>query len=511
MESPLSRRGFLRAGMLGALVTVLAACQSSQSPAPPASSPAAQTAAIPPTPVNATSPSGTATAPPSQSASNPAGAEPVTLTFGTWFTEGTDPIQPLFPKFEQAHNAKIKVELIPRDQIMTKYTALFVSGTAQDVQNGDNFSWSKFYDANYILDLAPYLKADNVDLTKDYSLIGSEIWCGKTYGMPFQLGTRAVYYNKTMLKSVGAPDPWDDLKGQWTFDDVAKIAQQATKSTNGKAEQWGIDMAYDGMAEVMGMFIWTFGGTWADFENMKYTLTSKESIAAHQYVYDWVVNKKIVITNEDSSSLVQIGVKNTFTGGKTAMWVRASASTPTVVQGVADRFEWDIAPWPSDTRGKPGVSLVSGNPHTVYAKSKSPDLAYQFVKFLAGDDVQKFFADGKAQIPTLRSYQDEYSKDPKRHTSVFTDILKQPYGIHFRHYNTVQVYADYTDAMEQVYLQKQDVTKVLTDFNAKANNEVKYGACTPYRGWTVPVKPFLKRLQTEGAWRVVDGDGRAGE
>ena len=486
----LTRRTFLQTGALSTVAIVtLDGCQST----PPATNNAGPTAA--PSKAEATAPtsisSQSPTNPTPKTESNPSVGAPVTLTFGTWFTEGTDPITPLFPKFEQAHNAKVKVELIPRDQIMTKFTALFVAGTAQDVQNGDNFSWSKFYDAGYILDIGSYLKTDNIDIQKDYSLIGSEIWCGKSYGMPFQIGTRAVYYNKNMLKAVGAPDPWDVLKGQWTFDDMLKIAQQLTKASkgNGKIDQWGIDMSYDGIPEVMGMFIWTFGGNWADFANMKYTLDSPISIDAHKYVFDWVDNKKVVVTNQDASSLVQLGVNNTFTGGKTGMWVRASASTPQVIKEVGDRFEWDVAPWPSQKRGTPGVSLVSGNPHTAYAKSKQPDLAYQFMKFLAGDDVQKFFADGKAQIPTLKKYQEEYSTDPKRHMSVFTDILKVPYGIHFRHYNCVQVYREYTDAMQQVYIQKQDVAQVLKAFNSKANSEVAYGSCTPYRGWTVPVQP----------------------
>lgn len=429
----------------------------------------------------------------SKSEVNPSGGAPTPLTFATWFTVGTDPIVPLFSAFEQQHNVKIKYEVIPRAQIMTKFTALFAAGTAPDVQNGDNYSWSKFYDAGDILDITSYLKSDKIDLRNDYSLIGSEIWCGKTYGMPFQLGSRAVYYNKTLLHGAGLPDPWTDLKGKWSLDDMIKIAQALTKPAASKSQlgQWGIDMTYDGIPEVMGMFIWTFGGKWADFQTMRYTLDSKESIDAHEYVYDWVMNKKAVITTQDAKDMNQLGVSNPFTGGKAALWVRASASTPQVIKEVGDHFEWDVAPWPGVTRDKPGVSLVSGNPHTAYAKTKYPDQAYAFLAFLGGDTVQKFFAENKYQLPALRKYQDEYAKDPKdhRHINAFTDILKVPYGIHFRHYNCVEVYDQYSDTIDQVYLQKKSIPETLKTFNAKANTEVTYGKCMPYKGWTVPLQP----------------------
>jgi len=120
---------------------------------------------------------------------------------------------------------------------MAQFTAWFVAGCVPDMINGNNFSWSEFYNAGYILDLGDYLKRDKIDLgdylkrdkidlRKQYVLMGSEIWCDRHYAMPFDADPRAVYYNKSMLKQAGAPDPWDHLKGQWTFEDMLRIAQR---------------------------------------------------------------------------------------------------------------------------------------------------------------------------------------------------------------------------------------------------------------------------------------------
>ena len=82
---------------------------------------------------------------------------------------------------------------------------------------------------------------DKIDLKKDYVLMGSEIWCGKTYAFPFDADPRAVYYNKTLLKQAGAKDPWDDLKGEWTLEDMEQAMQKVARVTgNAGTDVYGV-------------------------------------------------------------------------------------------------------------------------------------------------------------------------------------------------------------------------------------------------------------------------------
>jgi ABC-type glycerol-3-phosphate transport system substrate-binding protein len=427
-------------------------------------------------------------APGTPAAPQAAAGPPVEIDFNTWYLQTTQPIVPLFPQFEQAHRVKINLDLNANNRDMSKYIAWYVSGTAPDVVNGDNFSWSQFYNSGNILELTEYLKRDKIDLTKQYSLMGSEIWCGKTYAMPWDADPRAVYFNRTMLKQVGAPDPWDDLKGQWTFDDMLKMAMLAARHTGDAAtERWGVHMGHTGMSESNGMFVWSSGGTWADYDKMRYTLDSKESIDAHNLVYDWYTNKKVVIPNSVVNDLG--GGEKPFGQGKVALRVRAAASQGDIKRESGDQFEWDIAPFPGRTKGTPGVTIVSGNPHTVSKTTKHPDECYEFVKWLAGPDVQGFWAKEKIQLPTLKQFQAEFVTDPRRHVHVFADAYKIPYGIHFRHNNTVRHYNEYGTEMEKVFAGQQGMTDSLTSFTQRVNQEVEYGACLPYKGMAVPIKP----------------------
>jgi multiple sugar transport system substrate-binding protein len=466
---------------------LLAACSSSHpqaaatAPPTPATG-AAQTSAPAASPTAASS----QTTPQAQATGSKG---PVEIVYSTWWAAMMDNIQPVFPKFTEKTNIKIKVEIVPYNDFVTKLTTQLTAGTAPDTMNANNLAHVKFFDSNVFLDMTERLRADKIDLKADYGLMGLEYWCGKQFALPFDNDPRAVYYNKTMIKEAGAKDPWDDLKGQWTLDDMREIAIKCTKRTANKTDQWGITMGYTGMSESNGMFVWSFGGKWADFNTMKYTLDSPESIAAHNYVYEMVMEDKSVITNAESQALTQAGISDPFSGGKVAMWIRASAQVGPLNRAVANKFEWDVAPFPGKTSGTPGITLVSGNPNEVSAKSAHADEGYQFIKWLAGEEVQGLFATNKYEVPSMNKLKATYAKPPPEHISVFPDVYKGAYGIHFRHYNTLQNYSTYSTEMEKVFLGQAKMEGTLKKLNADLNNNIKYGSCMPYAGMQVPIRP----------------------
>jgi ABC-type glycerol-3-phosphate transport system substrate-binding protein len=422
-------------------------------------------------------------------------SEPVSIVYGTWYTTMMENLKPYFPQFEEKHNVRLTLEITPTgpgpEGFEAKLVSQLASGAGPDVMNAQNIVHVKLFDSDVFLDLADRLKRDKIDVKRDYAHMGLEFWCGKQYAMPFDMGTRAVYYNKTLFRQAGAKDPWDDLKGQWTLDDMLQAALAVTRVTGDQSNVWGIDMSYTGIPEVNGMYVWTFGGIWADFSTMRYTLDTPPSIEAHNYIYDLVTKHRVVLPAAERAAMSRAGIATPFAAGKVAMWVRASASMGPVQREVAGRFEWDIAPFPGRTRGQWGVSLVSGNPNEVNRRSapEKQDAAYAFVTWLAGPEVQGLFAREKFQVPTLLRMRDAFKTPPPAHASVFVDLLNYPYGIHFRHYETEQCNREYSRAMQEVFDGKAGMTETLRALNPRLNQLVQYGSCYPYAGVTVPVPP----------------------
>jgi len=415
-----------------------------------------------------------------------------TLLYQTWWQEMMDNLKPLFPQFEQQNNVKLNIQVLDYNGFVDKLPVEFAGGSPPDTMNANNFGHVKLWDQGVFLDLTGRLKADKIDLAKDYGLMGLEFWCGKNLCMPFDNDPRQVYYNKTLLKEAGAKDPWDDLNGQWTLDDMVNIAMQTTKrGADGKATQWGLQMGYTGMSESNGMFVWTFGGTWADFNKMQYTLDTPESIAAHNYVLDLVNTKRCVLTDAENADLTKAGVKDPFREGKTAVYIRASANVKQNLAQMAGKYEWDVAPFPSQSKNKLGTPIVSGNPNEAAASGKQVDLSYNFIKWLASPTVQTYFAQTKVEVPSYNALKSMYATTPPpAHVSVFPDTYKHPYGIHFRHYRSLDAYSEYSKEISQVFLGKASMETTLRSMNKLLNDSyVQYGQCNPYGGLQVPIQP----------------------
>src|SRR5438067_1717713 len=117
-------------------------------------------------------------------------------------------------------NPKIKVNVVPQPSNgYDGVVASFAAGSAPDSLWVAGQYGPRLYDSNELIDLTDRFKAAKMNLQDDYISSKLEIWNGKIRGVPETVSPHAWYYNKTMLKQAGGKDPWDDLKGDWTWAD----------------------------------------------------------------------------------------------------------------------------------------------------------------------------------------------------------------------------------------------------------------------------------------------------
>ncbi|MGH7861247.1 MAG: ABC transporter substrate-binding protein, partial [Candidatus Dormibacteraceae bacterium] len=301
------RRHFLEIGATTVGAAIVTAC-SSPTPAVPTSAPAAQA--------------------PAAAGSTNTGAttkQPVEVAYTTWWVPLQDVFKQLSTDFQDANpGTTIKLQFVTADYVQKMATGL-VAGNFGDAATGNNTVDAKYESGGYHYDMTDLLKQDNIDLRADYSLGGLELWCGKALSLPMDNDDRVVYYNKTMIKAAGAKDPWDDLHGKWTWDDLAEIAQQCTKKdSSGKITQWGFEYAYDNVEEIENL-IWTLGGNYANWDTGKYTFTDPAVIKAYQTLYKWAIDDQILMSNQVISNLQGASGIDPFRAGIVAMNERASA------------------------------------------------------------------------------------------------------------------------------------------------------------------------------------------
>jgi ABC-type glycerol-3-phosphate transport system substrate-binding protein len=416
-----------------------------------------------------------------------------TVRYLTWWALDRAPTLDEWKKDfkDEFPNVTVEPEVITLAEYNAKFQVAIASGTPPDAVLQNSHAQTRWYDTNVHLDLTSLLARDKINLQRDYALMGTELWCGKTYALPMDADPNAVFYNKTMLQKAGIRDPWADGKGDWTLDDMIEMSRKVTQP----GQQWGIAWSYTHPSHV-AQFVWTKGGDVADFNNMKYILDSPVSMDAHNQINQWITKDSLIIKNAEATATQQAFNKtNIFRTGKVAFHVRAVADVRQNQREIENAFEWDVLPFPKLNASRPGIPLVSGNPHSVVMASKVQEAAYQWGRHIASAKGQQVLADTQS-LPALKSKQEVFLKSPPglpgkpaEHVKVFQDVYNKPYGIHFRHHLTNDSWDIYGAAVNKIYAGEAPLTGTLQEANRQMNDKIEVGPCSPYKGMTIPIKP----------------------
>ncbi len=482
------RAAWTRAAILaGGGVGFLSACGGD--PAPPAK-PAAPAA---PAPTVAAAAAPTAAPAPTQR------AQPITLRFMSWRPNAMDRFEKKWKEWGDANKVIIEIERIPNaTDRNTKIVAGFAAEQAPDVTDSHSDVEFKYYDSKFIMELDKYLSRDKISQDKGYGVTYAEKWRGKTFGLAYWVEPFGIYYNKTMFKKKGIADPWDkkDKPGEWTQEEMLDAAR---KATNPAEDEWGMDWAY-GHHDI-GPLIWSQGETHYDYDAMKWQLETPASVTAHGWMLDWrMKNKWNVAGPEKTRMMLPWGGRaldnngmTPFAHGKVAIHYRSVNDWSRTWPVVKDQFDWDMLPMPS-IGGKQGASWTAGHPVDAWSKTKYPDDAWAFMKFLIEDDFQNFLAQEQVLVPAKQTAQAKFFRAPAQypyqHATVFSEVFKRPHGIAWRHFRGGENASVYGAEVAKIYDGTVPLTQGLKDLSVRLQQDVEYGGGEPpFKGLKLPIRP----------------------
>lgn len=256
----------------------------------------------------------------------------------------------------------IKVELIsiPVRDYQNKLSIMVASKTAPDVVTLTERMIPQFIHNEDLVDLTEFRTDPDYDL-QDILPSMLEIYeqHGGLYGIPFSVGPRPLFFNKSLFKEKGLKTPLELLQeGRWTYEEMAKLAKQLSDSSKGI---YGIRLFPDwkNWANSLIDLIWAYGADVFDRENKRFVLNSPEGIQALEYYSRLVFKDK---------SHVKPGEMISFESGKLAMY-RDNPAYMATARNIKD-FDWDIAPMPSGPKadaplatGLAGYSVIKDSPH----------------------------------------------------------------------------------------------------------------------------------------------------
>lgn len=253
-------------------------------------------------------------------------------------------------------NVKFTVVFIPQEQFANKIIASATAKSGPDIIWENPAYTQAFADAGVVRNLSTNWKSYSDASQFPVSVVNKVN--GNVYGVQTYSNLNALWYNKTLLDSLGLSVP-SSLDG-------LELDLSAVKA----AGKVGLEIA--GTPGIEGE--WISKPFFTDYGVNGYKELGKPNVlTALTRLADWV-NKGYI--NKGDLNLSQgDGIKK-FLGGDTAFFVGGNWQ---LADGAKASFNWGVTPMVKGPNG-PGIVYLGGQAEAIGAFSKNPALAWEFFK-----------------------------------------------------------------------------------------------------------------------------------
>ncbi|GAA3533116.1 sugar ABC transporter substrate-binding protein [Nonomuraea rosea] len=340
--------------------------------------------------------------------------EKVTLSYGVWDATQQAVMQELGTEFSKTHpNIAIDVQLTPWADYWTKMKAAVSGGAAPDVfwMNGPNF---RLYASNGVIKPIE----EQVD-TSVYpkSLVDLYTYDGKLYGLPKDMDTVGVWYNKTLFDAAKVKYP----AGDWTWTDFKEAAAKLTDAGKGV---YAVGAELTSFQEYQYNTIYQAGGYVISPDGKKSGYDDPKTIQGLKFWTDLITAKQ----SPDLKTMTDTAPLQLFEAGKLAMYWGGSWNVAEFTKNDYTKDKVDVAPLP---KGEKQATIIHGVANVVSAKTEHPAEALEFVKFLGSKPAADILGK-KGPIPAYNGTQNDWvAAHPELKLQVFLDAVSYavPYPV----------------------------------------------------------------------------------
>lgn len=303
-------------------------------------------------------------------------------------------------EFEDANpDATVKVTAVPWESAHDKISTAIAAGKGPDVSLIGTTWMGEFAEAGGLMP-TPEGLVDEADFFPG-AWQSTEVG-GTSYGVPWYVETRVLFYRKDLAQKAGWTEPptsWDDLK-QFAKD---------LESKGGAKYGLNLQPGQTGSWQSYLPFAWTDGATLTNEEGTEYTIDSPEMAEALDYYTSYFDEGLSLTRTLDPGEL-----ENGFADGTFGSFISGPWHTGLVEDAGLAESDYAVAPLPGKDEGM-GSSFVGGGDLAVFEDSDNPDGAWKFVQWLSEPEVQQDFYDEVGDLPAVQEAWEtgELSTDPQ--------------------------------------------------------------------------------------------------
>ena len=327
----------------------------------------------------------------------------------------------LLKDWEKENDCKVNLTVIPWDKYEETYTTALNSGEGPDVGYMYNEMFPTYIDAGAVEDMSSYVTDED---KKEYKYLSNGNMMDGQYGWPLVTGVPFVlYYNEDILNALGekAPETWDDF---------ARICQEATKDTDGdgKVDQYGFACGMNtsdiGAMQILNAYyysaLWQNGGQVYN-DDLKSVSFADE---AGKEAVTWLKGLTSYV-NEDFMSLSwSDAFSNVFGAGKAAFGITRSSQTDgTTFAETYPDLNWNFV---TSLKNKDFGTFGATDCLTLMSACEDKDLAMDFIKYVTGSE---FMTAYHAKCPGAALTESEPYVGDEKMEKIYTEDKDKWHGI----------------------------------------------------------------------------------
>lgn len=309
--------------------------------------------------------------------SSPSSNSPVTLTM--WARSGGPDVQAtaMVKAFNASHKDQVNLTIVPFDSYQQKVGASAGSNSLPDILTSDVVLSPNYTKQGLFVDLTSRVKA--LPFFKD--LVQAHVKAatrdGKIYGVPNNVDTSLIVYNKDLFKKAGL----DPNKGPTSFDEMYKDAK-AIRALGGDTYGFYFGGNCPGCnaytmfpyANAAGTPPFSDDGRKADFDSKAFA----ETFALYKKMYDEGIAPSSAKTEDGTTWTTQ------FLAGKVGIIPAGSFLVSQIKKGT---FDWGTVPLMApDGSGSSG--FVGGDMVGISRNSKHADAAWKYIEWSLSEKAQ---------------------------------------------------------------------------------------------------------------------------
>lgn len=327
----------------------------------------------------------------------------------------------LLKDWEKEKDCKVNLTVIPWDKYEETYTTALNSGEGPDVGYMYNEMFPTYIDTGAVEDMSSYITDED---KKEYKYLSNGNMMDGQYGWPLVTGVPFVlYYNEDILNALGekAPETWDDF---------ARICQEATKDTDGdgKVDQYGFACGMNtsdiGAMQILNAYyysaLWQNGGQVYN-DDLKSVSFADE---AGKEAVTWLKGLTSYM-NEDFMSLSwSDAFSNVFGAGKAAFGITRSSQTDgTTFAETYPDLNWNFV---TSLKNKDFGTFGATDCLTLMSACEDKDLAMDFIKYVTGSE---FMTAYHAKCPGAALTESEPYVGDEKMEKIYTEDKDKWHGI----------------------------------------------------------------------------------